>query len=1083
MSFGFSIGDFLEVARLIEATRKRFKGAPAECGALAAETKLLQNVVNDIDAQIEDDDDIADDVRQALQNAVENCESVLKDLNALLNSHTELTSEPGPARKIHQRVWKRLKWDFDEVNKLRSRLSSSIQLLESIRRRVDSAQHHDLAYGVKRLTVAHDNDKVLRIADWLAPATYHEQQNDYFSKVIPGTGQWLLTHPSYLAWRSGSTPTLLLPGIPGAGKTFLASVLINDLQKHVSEDDTAALAFFYSNFRRTDAQSAVHIISSIIRQLFLHQPETMDAVKSLHEKHDGRRPSLEELTLTIVNALSAFSKVFFVIDALDECNGPDETDRKPWQSLLTLLFRLQEEMRPRVALQILVTFRPIPEVESYFPSCERLSIRASEDDLAVYCDAMIPKISCIARKTDRHPQTRQAICKSAQGMFLLAKLHCDDLAAKTKPKDVLQALEKFAQGGNALDQAYENSMQRIQCQPKEHTELARKVLICITFGARPLTLDELRHAIAVDEGTKGLDPEYDLDDPDVLISACAGLVTIDSERKTMRLVQYTTQSFLESLQDGFLSGSHYFLASCCLDYLLLDAFAEGHVDDSHYMDTFWTKHMALEHTHTSLMPRAFTFLDNFGHVASAFQALEDGVVYAHGLSPIHLLAKMSKRDSDQMQKDYINRGYQSDGMQNDRIACQRCKHLTSKHLAELEGSQLPWKEAITSLKDTHGQTPLAYATRMDHSSTVAVLLDFNRAMINETDEAGLSLLLLALWSKEESTALQLLGEPDIVGPWYQDLYLRDCLPEAADRGYEAVVDRLLELAVDTGTSKIDATTMPVFPVPSEAAGRALEKAAFGGHLPIMKKLWRYSCDGQLHLPDAAGEKALFEAAEYGSFDVVQYLGDQEKIQMDYMDDYGMSVLHHASLDPYVLVLAYILRNFQGIDVDLSDKKGRTALSYAAEHSRVEAAQILACENNANVDLADENGMTPIMHAAAKYRCDMLDLLAPLVSDINCTDALGQTVVHHVMFSDVSKYRYYDTVVIDKVRSSLVCLVKHGASLNARDNTGRTAYEQLCDREAKLSQFPRDGPRASDEQKILKQFKEIMERMHCNPTVS
>ncbi|KAK5404516.1 hypothetical protein LTR06_009663 [Exophiala xenobiotica] len=233
MSFGFSIGDFLEVARLIEATRKRFKGAPAECSALAAETKLLQNVVNDIDAQIEDDDDIADAVKQDLQSAVKNCESVLKDLNALLNSHTELTSEPGPARKVHQRVWKRLKWDSDEVNKLRSRLSSSIQLLESVRRRVDSAQHHDVAQGVKRLTVARDNEEILRIADWLAPATYLEQQNDYFSKVLPGTGQWLLTHPSYLAWRSGSDPTLLLPGIPGAGKTFLASVLINDLQKHV----------------------------------------------------------------------------------------------------------------------------------------------------------------------------------------------------------------------------------------------------------------------------------------------------------------------------------------------------------------------------------------------------------------------------------------------------------------------------------------------------------------------------------------------------------------------------------------------------------------------------------------------------------------------------------------------------------------------------------------------------------------------------------------------------------------------------------------------------------------------------------
>ncbi|KAK5218704.1 hypothetical protein LTR72_008643 [Exophiala xenobiotica] len=979
MSFGFSVGDFLEVARLIEATRKRFKGAPAECSALAAETKLLQNIVNDIDAQIEDDDDIADDVRQALQSAVENCVSVLKDLNALLNSHTELTSEPGPARKIHQRVWKRLKWNFDEVNKLRSRLSSSIQLLESIRRRVDSAQHHDLAQGVKRLTVAHDNDKVLRIADWLASATYHEQQNDYFSKVIPGTGQWLLTHPSYLAWRSGSTPTLLLPGIPGAGKTFLASVLINDLQKHVSEDDTAALAFFYSNFRRTDAQSTVHIISSIIRQLFLHQPETMDAVKSLHEKYDGRRPSLEELTLTIVNALSAFSRVFFVIDALDECNGPDETDRKPWQTLLTLLFRLQEEMRPRVALQILVTFRPIPEVETYFPSCERLSILASENDLAVYCDAIVPKISCIARRTDLHPQIRQAICKSAQGMFLLAKLHCDNLAAKTKPKDVLKALEKFAQGGNALDQAYEHSMQRIQCQPKEHTELARKVLMCITFGARPLKLGELRHAIAVDEGTEELDPEYDLDDPDVLISACAGLVTLDSERKTIRLVHYTTQSFLESLQDGFLSGSHHFLASCCLNYLLLDAFVEGHVvvggassEDHHwgwchlraqqlydmqtqrypfleYSAQFWTEHIALGHTDTSLMLRAFTFLDNLGHVASAFQAVERGgaygVVHTHGLSPIHLLATMSKMGSDQVLKDYINRGYQSGGTRNDRIACEDCKRLTSKHLDELKGSQLSWKEAITSLKDTRGQTPLAYAAMSGHSSAVALFLNFNQALINETDDNGVAPLWFALKYRQESIALQLLGEPDIVGPWYQDLYLRNCLPEAAACGYEAVVDRLLELAVDTGTSKNDATTMPVFLVQSEVAGWALERAAGKGHLPIVKKLWRYSCDGQLHLPDAAGEEALHNAARGGRFDVVQYLGNQENIRQDFLDDHGRSVLHHACVGGekrgHKLVLAYILKNFQGIAVDLPDKERRTALSHAAENNRLEAAKILA----------------------------------------------------------------------------------------------------------------------------------------------
>lgn len=37
MSFGFSIGDFLALVRLVEGTRKRFKGAPAEYAALVDE--------------------------------------------------------------------------------------------------------------------------------------------------------------------------------------------------------------------------------------------------------------------------------------------------------------------------------------------------------------------------------------------------------------------------------------------------------------------------------------------------------------------------------------------------------------------------------------------------------------------------------------------------------------------------------------------------------------------------------------------------------------------------------------------------------------------------------------------------------------------------------------------------------------------------------------------------------------------------------------------------------------------------------------------------------------------------------------
>ena len=667
---------------------------------------------------------------------------------------------------------------------------------------------------------------------------------------------------------------------------------------------------------------------------------------------------------------------------------------------------------------------------------------------------------------------------------------------------MLQALEKFAEGGNALDQAYENSIQRIQCQAEEHTDLARKVLICITFGARPLTLDELRHAIAVDESTKELDPELDLDDPDVLISACAGLVTIDPETNTIRLVHYTTQKFLESLQNGFLSGSHNFLASCCLNYLLLGAFAQGHVayagSGEHwwakyqrriqrypfleYSARFWTLHLAMGQIDTSLSLQAFSLLDHFGHVASAFQALKGGYVHGHGFSPIHLLATMG---SEKMLEVYINRGYPPNGMQNDRIRCHECKSLTLIHLDEMRASQLSWKEAITSLKTRKDKTPLLTAITsnisLSRSSTVALLLDYNKALINETDDAGKSPLWIAMEHEQESIALQLLREPDIVGPWYQNLYLSDCLPEAAGLGYEAVVDRLLELAVDMGASRVAATKMPCFPVPSKVAGRALLYAAGGGQLRTVQKLWKYSCDGQLQLPQGAGEDALHEAVMMSHFDVVHYLMNQDNIQPDTLDHKGMSDLHHAVRYGDAIIVDYILKNVQNIGIDLPDDDGRTPLSYAAAHGQVQVAQTLVSGYNANVDFADKDGMTPIMHAAKDNRCDMLAFLAPLVSDLNGTDRMGLTVVHHLAEAVIG-WIFRENV--EEFRSSLVCLVKHGAALDARDEAGSTAYDRLCDLETEKSQDTGFGPDYRQSwMELLKQRKEIMERMLCNPTVS
>ncbi|OQV04600.1 Ankyrin repeat-containing protein [Cladophialophora immunda] len=1030
MSFGFSIGDFLAVAK----------------------TRTLQIVLTDLRIQVEDDE-LTDSIKNDLQSAKKNCEAVLRDLNAVIDAHTELDSATAVPRKVPQRIWKRLRWDPKEANQLRSRLTSSIQLLAAVRQSLDSTLQHDVAQNLARLTATHDNKEVRQIADWLAPGTYSEHQHDYFTRVQAGTGQWVFTDPLYCSWlRGGGPSTLLLPGIPGAGKTFVASIIINWLQARVSHDDTSGLVFFYNSFQRTATQSCRHIVASMVRQLYLQKPHKNDVVKSVYEEHIKRGlatlPSLEELCTTLEKLLAGFSVVFFVIDALDECQGPEASDARPWKYILTFLFRLQEQLKSQVAIKVLATSRPDLEIDGHFPNDGRLTIHARNDDLGKFCDSLIPNIGCIARKTELHPKIKDAICDSARGMFLLAKLHCDTLAAKTKPKDVLKALNTFAQGGDALNRAYQDTIQRIQCQPEEHKALAKKVLVCVTHSARPLTLDEIRHALAVDQETTELDPEYDLDNPDDVISSCAGLVTIDSESRIIRLVHYTTQSFLESLGDELMPDPHDFLATCCLDYLHLDVFAEGHlVDNSYfrhrqefpffqYSAKYWHWHILSGSGNIFLKQRAFSFLDNNGRVATATRCLSNDAWDIHGECALHFLAFQGLND---WITDYIGRGPVTEGNWDGKGSCPDCRTSSTEIRHRLSNNTTSWITLLTSWCDSRGRTPLWYAIRKRHASTARLLIDLNNEIIDKVDDEGQTPLNLALVYKVEAVALRILEEPKRVS-WYQyrDRDDSSYLHNAVSYGHEAVVDRLLELVSAFDTSGTRSIAISYTTSQEKFRDTPVHDAAGAGHLGIVEKLLACSGGRGLNLRTRIGHTPLISAAKGGHLEVVQYLMSQDGIQADFRDRHGMSALHWAAACGTVPVLEYLLST--GLfPANSTSTSGRTALHYASVHHK-RAVVSLTSREDVGVNCTDKDGRNALMVAAQYASADVIAHLAPLMRDVNSTDADGDIALHHLC---KSRYWAYRPEGGSKAQASFDSLVKNGASLDITNKQGQTPYEALC----------------------------------------
>jgi len=146
------------------------------------------------------------------------------------------------------------------------------------------------------------------------------------------------------------------------------------------------------------------------------------------------------------------------------------------------------------------------------------------------------------------------------------------------PKRIRRALEKLPE---RLGDAYDNIMDRIDRQEGDKKTIALTALMWITHAKRRLTVDELAHAIAL-----GLEPDCtaigsdDLIDVDLLLSSCAGLVTLNNEYRIIRLVHYTTQDYLEKrLMDR--KGD---IARGCLTYLCLDVFDDFRDKDSEVKD-------------------------------------------------------------------------------------------------------------------------------------------------------------------------------------------------------------------------------------------------------------------------------------------------------------------------------------------------------------------------------------------------------------------------------------------------------------------------------------------------------------------
>ncbi|KAJ6477230.1 hypothetical protein DFH09DRAFT_1108638 [Mycena vulgaris] len=172
-------------------------------------------------------------------------------------------------------------------------------------------------YQCGMLETLRDNQKIYEdvkkrheIIDWCSPINFFLRQEDIFAARQPGTGNWFLNSEEFKAWKAGLGAKLWCPGIPGAGKTVLMSIIVDHLRKNMQPGEHIGVAAIYLNHKETKIQTPPSLLASIWRQLVLQKPISLE-IRQLYEKNYEActRPSLEDFYQILCSAIIEYSKV------------------------------------------------------------------------------------------------------------------------------------------------------------------------------------------------------------------------------------------------------------------------------------------------------------------------------------------------------------------------------------------------------------------------------------------------------------------------------------------------------------------------------------------------------------------------------------------------------------------------------------------------------------------------------------------------------------------------------------------------------------------------------------------------------